>query len=517
MMKKYSTYFGLAGLVLLLIGLFFYSINGLLTTLNIIILAVGVVCILAWVVFSFDQIKTGLSSRSTKFGTNAAFTMVFILGILIVLNILLARVNYRLDSTAAKQFSLAEQTRKVLRRLDTDVKAVGFFKSGNEFQAEELFKEYSNISSRFNFEFIDPDKNPGMAKSYNVRTYGTVVVEANGKEEKINKVTEQELTNALIKVTREGQKKILFVQGHGEKQISDSENQGLSKAKAALEEQNYIVEQQVIAQMDSIPADATVLVFAGPRSDMFPQEADRVKKYLDRGGKVLLLLDPETPSGFSEFAAGYGINVGNDIVVDASGIGQLFGTGPTFPIVSQYEEHAITEDFGVMTFFPEARSVSKSEDTPAGVTVYEIAKTSQRSWAETSPITGNEIGFDPGQDKMGPISLCAVAEKSAINPATHEDKFDLGTGDVKSRLVVFGDSEFSMNGYFSVQGNGNLFLNAVNWLAQEEDLISVRAKDPEDRRLNLTQKQSKMILYLGVILLPLLIFAFGIWVYVKRK
>ncbi len=516
-MKKYSNYFGLAGLAFLLAGLFFYSINGLLTTLNIVVLGLGVACLVAWVVFSFDKIKAGLSSRSTKFGTNAAFTTIFILGILIVLNILLGRINYRLDTTAAKQFSLADQTRKVLRRLDTDVKAIGFFKSGNEFQAEELFKEYANISSRFKFEFVDPDKKPGRAKRYNVRTYGTIVIEAMGKEEKINKVTEQELTNAMIKVTREGQKKVLFVQGHGEKEIGVSDNQGLSKAKTALEEQNYLVEQQVIAQMDSIPADATVLVFAGPRSDMFPQEADMVKNYLDRGGKVMFMLDPESPAGFSGFAGEWGIDVGNDIVVDASGIGQLFGTGPTFPIVSQYEDHAITEDFGVMTFFPEARSVSKAEDASAGITVYEIAKTSQRSWAETSPISGEQIAYDPGQDRMGPISLFAVAEKGAASPSAREDKYDLGSGDVKARLVVVGDSDFSINGYFSVQGNGNLFLNAVNWLAQEEDLISVRAKDPEDRRLNLTQKQSRMILYLGVILLPLLIFVFGIWIYVKRK
>ena len=180
------------------------------------------------------------------------------------------------------------------------------------------------------------------------------------------------------------------------------------------------------------------------------------------------------------------------------------------PIVSQYEEHAITRDFNLMTFFPEARSIRRGENPPAGIEFREIGKSTPRSWAETSPINGLEkIAFDEGKDLRGPVTLFASAELAAAAAA--------GEKAGKTRLLVFGDSDFAANAYFSTQGNGNLFLNGVSWLAEEEDLISVRARSPEDRRIAITQTQSRALLYLGVIALPLAIFIAGIVVYRKRN
>ena len=516
LMKKYAGYIGSAGLGLVILGLIMYSITNVLSLALKIMLALGVVLAVAFVVLRFKEIKSGLTSRSAKFGTNAAFTIIFLFGILIVVNILLSRWNWRLDTTAAKQFSLADQTKKVLKNLDQDIKVIGFFKENENFEAKELLTEYSNVSNRLTFEFVDPDKNPGLAKRHDIKAYGTILLDCEGKTEKIQKTTEEDLTNALIKVTRKSVKKIIFVAGHGEKDLENSENMGLSKAKTALENENYVVEKKVLAELDSIPSDCSVLVVPGPKTDMFPQEYAMIDNFLKKGGKVLFMLDPEAAPGYGVFLANYGFKIGPDIVVDASGIGQFFGTGPTFPIVSQYETHKITEDFGVMTFFPEARSVSKSDNVPSDITFTEIAKTTPQSWGESNIASGT-VSFDPSRDLKGPVTLFAVAEKSAEKSAAKEDKYGLGAGERKARLAVVGDSDFAVNAYFNVQGNGNLFLNTVSWLAQEEDLISVRAKDPEDRRLTLTQKQSRMILYIGVILLPVLIFASGIYVYAKRS
>ncbi len=518
MISKYASIGGLSGLVLVLLSLVVYSINSVVNTLAMVLFFVGLALLIAFIVLRFKEIKVGLSSRSAKFGSNAALMIVFIAGILIIINIFLNRFTYRVDTTAAKQFSLAEQTRKVLKHLDRDVKMIGFFKSGDESQTKELLTEYAHYSPKFSFEFVDPDKKPGLAKSYQISSYGTLVILAGGKQEKIQKTAEEDVTNALIKVTREGVKKIYFVTGHGEKDFASSEKNGLSTVKAKLESENYLVEKTLLAEQDSIPSDCTVLVIAGPRSDLFQKEQSAIERYLKKGGKVLFMLDPDSPAGYGQYLQEWGFKVGNDIAVDASGIGQLFGAGPTIPIVSEYENHALTKDFQVMTFYPEARSISKVETVPAGLTFTEVAKTSERSWGETSPLTSDKIAFDSGKDLRGPITILATAEKDAENQSSAtEDRFDLGAVKAKTRLAVFGDSDFATNGYCKVQGNGDMFLNTVNWLAEEEDLISVRARDPEDRRLNLTQKQSRMILYLGVILLPVLIFGTGIVVYNKRK
>lgn len=508
-MKKYANIGGWTGLVLLFLGLIVYSILGTMAKWLYIPLVLGVLLLIAYAVLAFDEIKRGLTSRSTKFGSNAALMVLVILGILIVINIFGSRFSWRLDTTAAKQFSLAEQTRNILGNLDKEVRITGFFKSGEEDQAKELLTEYTHYSKNLSYEFVDPDKKPGMAKKYDIKAYGTLVLEGNGKEEKIEKSDEESITNALIKVTREGQKKIYFSTGHGEKDFDSTEQTGYSTAKQSITEENYLVEKILLAEKDAIPADCAVLVVAGPKSDLFPKERDLIEKYLKAGGKVLFLLDPESPQSYSDLLSGWGFKIGNDIVVDASGLGQLFGAGPTIPIVSQYEKHAMTKDFGMMTFYPEARSISRGT-VPSGMTFNEIGRTNPRSWGETSSLTSGKITYDDGKDLRGPITLIATVETDASNAPA--DK-----ANARARLVVFGDSDFAGNAYFKIQGNGDMFMNALSWLAEEEDLISVRAKDPEDRRLSLTQTQSKIILYTGVILLPLAIFVGGIMVYRKRK
>jgi ABC-type uncharacterized transport system involved in gliding motility auxiliary subunit len=222
------------------------------------------------------------------------------------------------------------------------------------------------------------------------------------------------------------------------------------------------------------------------------------------------LLDPESPDSYVKLLAEWGFNIGHDVVVDASGFGQLFGAGPTMPIVSKYEPHAITKDFNLMTFFQDARSVSEKDNVPAGLTFQEIGRTNQNSWGETSPLeAAQQISYDEGKDLRGPVTIFASAEKNI-------DESSQGRSG-KTRIVVFGDSDFAGNSYFNTQGNANLFLNSVSWLAEEEDLISVRPRDPEDRRVAITQTQSRALLYIGVILLPMALFLAGIAVYWNRK
>lgn len=510
-MEKLGKIGGMIGLVLLLAGLVIYSLINIFTWMVYVPLIAGAILVVAYMILNFGEIRKGLSSRSARFGSNAALMIVVILGILVVINIFAGRFSWRVDTTAAKQFSLAEQTRNVLKNLDKDVKITGFFKSGDEAFTKELLTEYAHYTDRLRFEISDPDKKPGLAKQYNIKAYNTLIVEGNGKEERVEKTEEQLLTNAIIKVTREGKKKIYFTSGHGEKDPESAEANGLDKAKTALTNENYEIAKLVIAQENAIPADCSLLAVVGPRSDLFGSELSLIQSYLAQGGKLLALLDPDSPGSWSGLLAEWGFKIGNDIVVDASGFGQLFGAGPTMPIVSQYMPHDITKDFNLMTFFPEARSVSRASTMPDGVTFQEIGQSNQRSWGESSPLSGQQqIRYDEGMDLRGPVTLFASAEKVQGNSA--------GPGKPgKTRIIVFGDADFAGNSYFNAQGNGNLFLNAVSWLAEEEDLISVRARDPEDRRIAITQTQSRALLYIGVLLLPLATFMAGIAVYRRRK
>ena len=516
-MKKYLKYLGWAGLALAIIGLISYSVNSILTTFTTICLIAGGVLLIAYFVLNFKDIKTGLSSRSARFGSNALLVVVFTLGILIVINILASRFSARVDTTASRLYSLAEQTEKVMKNLEQDVKVLGFYKAGESQQAEELLTEYSHFSQRLKTEFLDPDKNPGIAKQYSINRYNTVIVESMGKRERIDELTEENLTNAIIKVTRDEVKTLYFTTGHGERSLQDSEQNGYSTAKQLIQDENYNIDEIMLAAAGAeIPSDCSVLVLASPRSDLLPHEAEAIKGFLKRGGKVLFLLDTDSPQSYSDFVGEYGFDVGNNIIVDYSGMGQLFGAGPTIPIVSQYEDHVITRDFRVMTFFPEARSVAQKESVPSGAALEELAKTSRQSWAETGSLASGQVSFDPEQDVEGPVSVFTIFEKTAEEQPENTE-FEVDTDAAKTRIAVFGDADFASNGYINVQGNKDLFLNTVSWLAAEEDLISVRPRSPEDRRLNMTQKQSRLLLWGGVILLPLVIFGLGVIVYRKRK
>ncbi|HWQ03639.1 MAG TPA: hypothetical protein VNL38_04090, partial [Candidatus Nitrosotenuis sp.] len=256
-----------------------------------------------------------------------------------------------------------------------------------------------------------------------------------------------------------------------------------------------------------VPKDCSVFVIAGPKKPYLPQEIEFVKKYLDADGKVFFLLDPEVESGWEEVLAAWQIEVGKNTVVDASGFGRIIGTGPAVPLVISYGAHPVTKELeGNMCVFPFARSV-KAREAAAGevssITTTELLKTSEQSWAETN-LEGGRAKFDEGKDTRGPISLGVAASKKS-------DGKEL-------RLVVIGDSDFASNRYLSPQlVNRDLFVNSVNWLAQDEDLISVRPKSATGRYVTLTRSQQNMLFWFTVVFLPGAVILTGAVIWYKRR
>jgi ABC-type uncharacterized transport system involved in gliding motility auxiliary subunit len=500
MLKKIATIGAYIGILVITFGLLNYSINEVWDIYSTIMVSIGGVLVVFGLVMNLEEAKKAVMKRSTAYSANAFVMTVIFVAIVVLVNFLSNRHGKRLDFTENKEFSLSDQTVKVLENLNKDVKVVSFYKAGEEQRMKDLLDNYSYHSSKLKYEFIDPDKKPEMAKRYDIKAYGTTVIETSGKSEKISEISEEKLTNAIVKATREKNKIVYFTSGHGERDIDNSERDGYQMVKEELEKLNYSVKKLNIITT-GIPEDCSVLIIAGPKNNFFPNEIDSLKNYLDKGGKAFFMIDPPPSANFSELLDKWGIKIDEDIIVDYSGIGRLFGMGPEVPLVSEYESHAITEKFDVMTFYPMARSVSKKENVESGISVQTLFKTNPRSWGETD-ITGmmrtGQVSND-NKDLAGPLSIGAISTKD------------------NTKIVVFGDSDFAANIYAGQSGNGNLFLNVVNYLAEESDLIAIKPKDPEDRRVTLTAKQGKMIFWLTLVIMPVSVIATGVVVYFRRR
>ena len=409
----------------------------------------------------------------------------------------------------------------------------------------DRFDEYEYVSSQVEVEYIDVDQDPVRARQYEVDVYGTIVFEYEGRTERTTSSTEQDLTNALITVVEGEERTVYFVQGHGEADPQGDQRDGYRAVTDALGRDNFRVETVVLAQATDAPADATVIVVAGPDTDLLPGEAELLRAYLDGGGKLLILLDPpetgEDPPkpNLEALAAEWGIEIGTDVVVDASGVGQLLGTDASVPVAAVYPPHAITENFNLLTAFPLARSIRPVEGGANGRTADAIVQTSERSWAEADldELRTGEVALDEAAgDRPGPVTIAAVVSQTVERPETTET----GSGEdadaagdtpaaneaeddgadappLQARLAVFGDSDFASNAAVGIQGNRDLLLNTVNWLAQQENLIAIRPREPEDRRITLTADQQQRVFWLSLLMVPGSIMALGFITWWNRR
>jgi ABC-type uncharacterized transport system involved in gliding motility auxiliary subunit len=311
-----------------------------------------------------------------------------------------------------------------------------------------------------------------------------------------------------------------------------SEREGYSTIVRALESENYKIETLPLAQKPEVSANAAALIIAGPSTDLLQPEADAIEKYLNRGGKLLVLLDPpEKPNAppmpiLTGLLKRWSIEVGNDMVVDTSGVGQLFGMNEAMPVAVRYPSHPIVERFRVLTAYPFARSVrAASGGETGGRTAQNFIESSPQSWAETNladMFAGNPVKFDEGKDVQGPVSLGTTSsapapEAPAPKPAAAGQKPADEAPKPQTRVAAIGDSDFATNGFLGVQGNRDLFMNTVGWLTQQENLISIRPRDAEDRRLTLTAAQRNVLFWGPLAVLPLAVAGVGIMVVRRRR
>ncbi len=505
-MSRVTPAIGAIGAGLALGGLVAYSIAPDKLWLVTLLEGLALVCLVAFFVIHFETVKAFSTRRSTRLGMNSILMVVLFTGILVILNFLAARHSKRWDLSETQHFTLAPQTYQVLRGLTQEVKVTVFSQDRSQsFNLyHDLLDSYRQASDKFKVEFVDPERRPGVARQYGITRTDTAVLESGSQTTRVTVPSEAELTSALIRVSKDRKKHIRFLDGHGERSLTDQERGGLSLMKEALTKQGYEVEPVSLLQESQVPENTAVLVLAGPRRPVTKEEQDRIGRFVEAGGHVLLLIDPDTQSELDPLLRRWGLEAGKGVLVDLQD--RLAQGDLTALMVRTFTEHEITQDFTFAVLFPVSRHLVFHDEAGKEWDFVPLARTSPRSWAETD-LKGRVVSYSAKDDVQGPLPLAA-----ALTP-----KKPVEEGKPRAAIVVVGNSSFASNAYVNFPGNTDFLLHALGWLAEERDLISITPKEPAFRPFIPNPSQERILLYVQVLLLPSLTFLWGMAIWRRRR
>ncbi len=497
---------GILGTGLAVAGMIAYSLRPDLLWAVTITESLALVCLILFFVFHFEAVKAFSARRSTRMGVNSLLMVLLFSAILIIVNFLASRHSVRWDLSENQNFTLAPQTYRVLRTLPHDVKITVFTREKDAgYQAyKERLESYRQASTKLTVEFIDPEKQPKIAQTYGIFRTDTAIFESNGQTIRVTSPSEVELTGALLRISKDAKKRIVFVEGHSERSLEDKERNGLSIAKEALTKQGYDVGTVSLLQEPAVPANTTVLVLAGPRRAVTKDEQDRIQTYVEAGGHLLVLVDPDTQTGLESLLARWGLGLGSGVLVDLQD--RLAQGDLTALLVRTFTEHEITQDLTSAVLFPLSRHITFDEQAGKEWDYVPLARTSANSWAETN-MQGRVVSLNEKEDVKGPLPMAA-----ALAPKQAPEE-----GKPRPAIVVIGNSTFATNAFFNFPGNSDFFLHTTGWLAEERDLISIAPKEPALRPFTPNPTQERALLYVQVIFLPLLTFLTGMMVWRKRR
>lgn len=457
--------------------------------------------------------KDTVAARQARYGATAMLYTIVVIAVLVLVNWLGNQYNKTIDTTANKRFTLSQQTDKIVKNLKSDATITYFDRASGFDQAKGMLDRYRNLSPKIHIRYVDVLKEPMIAHLYGVRSFGTTYVEVGPRREEAKSLTEEGITGAFLKDLK-GVRKVCFVTGSQEHPLDQTNGGGLSQFKTLLERDNYQAQAVTLIDKTAVPGDCTVIVIAGPQSDYTPNEVSAIKTYVENGGRAMFLLDPPLDfgrehiaqnTGLTDLLESWGVTEDKDLVLEENPMGQIFGYGPEVPLVSNYEAQPIVNDFkenGSFTGFPIARSIEVKNTGKS--TVEKLFSTTDHAIATTN-LTSNEVNPADPSNKKGPFVLGAAGT------------YNTGKPNDPGRFVVIGSSGFLDNAMITFQANRDLALNSINWLSSDEELISIRPKEPEDRRLNVTQHQMNVFQYMDLYVIPLIIIAAGVAIFVKRR
>ncbi len=453
-----------------------------------------------------------LKARQTKYAAYVTVYILVVIAVVVTANILADRYNKSFDATSNKRYSLSDQTAKIIKGLKQDATITYFNQSTGFRQGKDILDQYANLSPKLKVEYVDPDKNPQLAREAGIRNLGTAMVQIGSKKEEAKNMTEEGITGAFIRALKSNTRTVCFVTGSGEHQIDNQDRDGLSQFKDLLTKDNYESRSIDLLTTAEIPSDCTTLVIAGPTRNYEQPEVDAIRKYVEAGGRAFFMLDPPLKLGRSEIAdndaltsllQSWGITMDKNLILDLNPIGQIAGLGQGVALVTSYSSQPIVNDMkGTATGFPLSRSMEiKSGDKTA---VEKLFDSSGSSFATTN-LSSSEVNVNDPKNRKGPLTIAAAGT------------YNTGKPNSQGRFVVVGSSSWAANRFIDFNGNNDLALNAVNWLSSDEDLISIRPKPEDDRRITMTRAQLNLVRITSQFLLPLVVVLGGVMVWWKRR
>ncbi len=465
---------------------------------------IALVCLVIYFAGNWTRLKTFSGSRSTRLGFNGVLAILLMAGILTIINFLVIRHGGRWDLSETRNFSLAPQTLQVLGQLGQDVRVLVFAheRSPGFRMYRDLLEGYAYSSPRISVTYVDPEKEPGLARTYEISKIDTAVFESGERTVHVPKPSESNLTSALIRVTTEDAKRLVFLEGHGERQITNQERGGLSLAKQNLEAQGYRVARGSIRKDPALLDDTATLVIPGPRESVEPEELTHIANFTAKGGRVLLLLDPQVTNGLEEWISQWGLTLGPGIVVDPED--RVAQGSPTALLARRFTNHHITKGFTSPVLLPVLQPVSFEQTPDTNLEFTSLLQSSEESWAETNFVKTTPE-FDEDTDEKGPFALAGALsrKRTGLEPTP--------------AMVVIGNSAFASNTYLQFPGNTDFLSNAVAWLAHEDTLISITPKESAFPPFIPNPAQEHMLFAVQVFSVPFLMLLSGLTVWRQRS
>jgi len=507
---------GFTALVLIAIAAILYATNSQHRGAMLGFFIAGGAALAAFLLLNREAILLFSRKRSSRYGANMLVMILLFTCIVIILQALSSRHSVRFDLTRNQRFSLASQTIHLLDKLNKDIEIYAFFQRGTTDRqwAEHFINQYVYKSNRIRAEFVDPDQNPQLAQDMGITSYGTTVVKCGSREEPVTDLTEANLTNAILKVSRDEMKSVCLIKGHGEKDIDNKEMNGYASMAQAIEKDNYNVEAISLFEMDFIPGTCNLIIIAGPKDDYLVGEVDMIEDYLFRGNSAIIMIDPQRDlPNLEKLLADFNIALDNDIIIDP--YSRMSGGDYRVPMVSEYENHPITRNFNEAVFFPLARSVRIIDPSAVGGIVSRyLVRSGKSAWGETDMEGVRKGEASRGDDDVpAPVPIAAISSMEVQVPDS--------TGEYEkkaiSRIIVFGDSDFANNSSIKLLGNADFLLNTINYLAEEEDRIAIRPKQALGDRIYLSRSQERFIYLVSVVLLPLVVIIIGTSIFMRRR
>ena len=493
-------------------------------------LGLGVAGVLLYLVTERSFWSRQIGGRSTSLYLMSLLSALFVIGAVAALNVYMAQRPVEWDLTKDKIYTLSDQTQKVMQGLRQPVKVYGFLRNTEPYYAaiKETFERYQALSEEFSFQMVDPIIDAQLAQEFGIQAEGArVVIESGERSVQVKEVSEETLTNAVVEVTNRVAKKIHYLVGHGELNIDNAtEALGAKAFRDAVSAEGHELVPLNLSQVESVetqkkvdlsapnattfrlPPDVKVLVIAGAQRPLLAPELQAIEDFLDRGGRLLALLDPMVNIGLDSIFLSWGIIVDDTVIVDTNPMGQMMGLGAVTPLIVPVPEtqHPITEGLG-LTVFHTTRTVRVNEDAPRGLEVVALLRGGESAWGEAKI---EDDTAEQTDDDIYETTVAVLSEKPQKNPS-------LELISDATRLLVLGDSDVATNQHLTIQSNTDFLMNGLNFLLEDEALLTIRPKNRQSGLLTLTQKDFGRIQFFSLDVLPVLLIALGLGIVTLRR